>query len=102
MTKEQILKKAIEKAKENGWINIKYDDKIICGCHPERYCSIIFSHDFAKAFWGEDMLLISNKHGPVEEAYFDSYHDYREEAWRYYSQELVLEEEPLKYLEQFL
>lgn len=51
---------------------------------------IIFSHDFAKAFWGEEVIFnISSK---VINLY----------SWQYHLQRMVLEEEPLKYLEKFL
>lgn len=50
MTNEQILKKAIEKAKSNKYENIKiYDDFILNANY-----GIVFSHDFAKAYWGEE------------------------------------------------
>jgi hypothetical protein len=58
---------------------------------------IIFSHDFAKAFWGEK----------AEEAQIMKYSDFscNERGiprWKYHLQQMVLEEEPLKYLEKFL
>jgi len=54
----------------------------------------IFSHDFAKAFWGEEMLkdkIITNAMNfiPIEN-------------WKWHLQQMVLETEPLKYLEKFL
>ena len=86
MKDEQILKQAISKAVENGWKNP----------HPkvvwlQFYYNDIFSHSFAKAFWkhpkeckvGEP--LCSN-HAP----------------WQAYLQKMVLEEEPLKYIEKFI
>ena len=96
MTNEQILKKAIEKA---------YPPiKGICQCQElldtledllefdhagglNHYC-LIFSHSFAKAFCGEDYKQID-----FDEGYF---------IWQYHLQAMVLELEPLKYLERFL
>ena len=109
MTDKQILKEAIEKAIEGGWNenNIQnctiwfwhqgehkkgvnclvidhsyaepYSDKRKGDTFHIQINDVIFSHDFAKAFWKKDEL---------------SYHDHL--------QGMVLEEKPLKYLEKFL
>ena len=109
MTNEQILKKAIEKAIKNGWQegeahrNLVYlypkmmGKKYIVSCY---YKSIIFSHDFAKAFWGKGEGCDCWK-------YFDQVipcakgvdKDFK---WKQHLQQMVLEKEPLKYLSRFL
>lgn len=106
MTNEEILKKAIEKATKNGW-KIAYDQidvssiktpvkevVQIVGWYKSRDGNmkadhlhlnyIIFEHSFAKAFWGEDIDATTG----VE--------------WKYNLQQMVLEEDPIKYLEQFI
>ena len=108
MTKELILKKAIEKAIKNGWKPIgileMWLDKHI-GVHPDfmkafintgNFYDLIFSHDFAKAFWGEKIWgeLIDDPR------YKNTIKNL--EAWEYHLREMVLEEEPLKYIEKFL
>ena len=50
---------------------------------------LIFSRDFAKAFWGTRMRYEMNGH-------------YQEPFWQYRLKEMVLSKEPLKYLEKFL
>ena len=87
MTKEEILEKAVRKARENGY------DALL----TEVNC-IIFSHDFAKAFWGMD-----------KDAWFESDEDkekYEQKSegrgYRYHLQQMVLEENPLNYLEKFI
>lgn len=100
MTPEQILKKAIRKAEKNGF-NLR-DYLPFCCVDPEEnpleflavYPEvIIFEHDFAKAFWGEEVKRIGNGYGSVVE--------YLPE-WKWHLQQMVLEKEPLKYLEKFL
>jgi len=114
MNNEEILEKAIEKAIKNGYKQIKWKDKKgtewinynLLLCQIGLPIPIIFSHYFAKAFWGE---------GEAEEQYNKTdkhWHDtsccsgsgvfFRGERWQYHLQQMVLEEEPLKYLERFL
>ena len=93
MTNEQILRQAIEKAKKNGF---KFEVIVPCyglECFGRKinalmkvYHQIIFSHDFAKAFWGDEL-------------------DYDPEgiaSWRPHLQRMVLFEEPLQYLKKYL
>ena len=120
MTNEQILKKAIEKAVKGGYPKDPfhlYDDKLIRTTllGTRTYYADIFSHSFAKAFWGEELL----RWGQTREEYIKealgkhlySKHSWAGEfwdredkmvAWAFHLQQMVLEEEPLKYLERFL
>lgn len=86
MTNEQILKKAIEKAEKNGW---KFG-KIRHECSHGHYSpmDVIFQHNFAKAFWGTAKTGWSANSN--------------EEEWQYHLQQMVLEENPIRYLEKFL
>jgi len=68
---------------------------------------ILFNHEFAKAFWGEqEHDYIDN--GITEECkYCTAYIEEYEEAigefcWQDHLSNMVLEEKPLKYLEKFL
>ena len=102
MTNEQILKKAIEKAVKNGYLpfpawskekNIKHLNACYRFLLGEtrvgfEYYILIFSHSFAKAFFGEEIRT-----------YRDSTNTFR---WQYDLQAMVLEKEPLKYIEEFL
>lgn len=87
MTNEEILQKAIGKAQDYGFdSNLKlYPEDLI---REDHYQAIIFSHDFAKAFWG-DIAIPEGNRGQLL-------------AWQYHLQQMVLEEDPIKYLEQFL
>jgi len=117
MTNEQIFKTAITIAVKNGYRVTTSDaiSSIISENEPsiEREEElngfsrvIIFSHDFAKAFWGE---------GPADEQYnlIDKYWQedddsglsgfyFQGDRWQYHLQQMVLEKEPIKYLEQFI
>ena len=77
MNNEEILKKAIEKAEKNGYDfwNNNYCPKC------DRF---IFTKDFAKAFWKEQKGNRMYK------------------GWELGLQQMVLEESPIKYLEEFI
>jgi len=108
MTNEQILKKAIEKASKNvtkGLASelVNYGFEIYWMAYmkkvkdiPEGYYAIIFSHDFAKAFWGEKDYRTET----VGE--LDARRNHNKLCWEYHLQKMVLTKEPLRYLEKFL
>ena len=90
MTNQQILKQAIEKAEKNGYkYEYQYKPKILQ--YNLYYFFIIFSHDFAKAFWGEEYVNRELRLN-MEDCL----------AWRHHLQAMVLEKEPLQYLKRFL
>jgi len=115
MTNEQILKRAIKKAKRNGWKLKHPTDEWVFRfdtgkiedmkspkwlmIEEESWYRIIFSHDFAKAFWGEEPEMVcewgrkigtgDRWGGPFP-------------IWVYHLFQMVREKEPLKYLEKFL
>lgn len=121
MTNQQILSKAILKAEITGKWELD-DRKLIMMKHYRdnlfqflfdgegradgnsgviAYEEIIFSHDWAEAFWGKklvtqqfyEMAPPNGKWTLIKEKNF---------TWQYHLQQMVLEKEPLKYLEKFL
>jgi len=121
MTDRQILQKAINKAIGRGWdlfgwkkdklfnnwevltdpYHREYKQPVLlvwlddpeCGdMDPILYTysvsDIVFNHDFAKAFW-----FLDKKKNP----YFRN-----GGSWQFHLQQMVLEENPIKYLEKFL
>jgi hypothetical protein len=116
MTNEQTLNQAIEKAVKNGYFwhisptpHVYFDDEELIWRykHSNEYYAnaidVIFSHRFAKAFWGEadeesklppgSSISLSPSTGPYE---------FKRAGWQYHLQQMVLEENPIKYLERFL
>lgn len=112
MTNEQILKKAIKKAIKNGWegegiltlakpfneLSKKEKECFLQHCWMNWWI-LIFFHSFTKAFWGEeDMHEVDGE--KLNEEGNATY--YTLKVWQYHLQQMVLEEEPLKYIEKFL
>lgn len=107
LTNKEILQRAIEKAEENGWKKpaiIMHEDTIdlwnpVDLEDDQVYVyGIIFSHEFAKAFWGEGDKSFGRRMLRIGDAYYPFYKN----GWRLHLQQMVLEEEPLKYLAMFL
>jgi hypothetical protein len=95
MTNKKILLKILEKAKRNGYQDIEdYYEVIISQDEFYNEDRFIFNHDFAKAFWGEECGLVYNKYFWKCKFYLC--------AWKYHLMVMVLEKNPIKYLEKFL
>ncbi len=119
MTDEEVLKKAIEKAHKNGMkFLIKEDTEEIWDMlYYDRY-SIIFSHDFAKAFWPINKKKIEEYKKSLADwekstdespdVRFDALLYYREaletekNIWKHHLQQMVISENPITYLEKYL
>jgi len=111
MTHTEILIKVIEKAEKNGWCGLHSKELLIKHTDSDYYSAviinnmyrngIIFSHDFAKAFWGkkiiEDTVPVFIKHEN-----YANHEKFKQVSWCYHLQKMILEKEPLKYLEKFL
>lgn len=110
MTNREILQASIKKAISNGYkiySDIDENSKLPTVITSDRladaftfhnlYFTHIFSHNFAKAFWGDKYIAcpIYDTDGAIIE-------DMGLVAWQYHLQQMVLESEPLKYLEKFL
>ena len=109
MSDEEILRKAIEKAVNNGWNegkqlidftyfgsflepfeDIKFEHPFIEVDGEDIHTNVIlFDHKFAKAFFGEFTI---NRIGP----------GMGKVSWKFHLPILVLEEHPLQYLAKFL
>lgn len=109
MTDKEILEKSITRARGYKYSCIVFPDIMML---DNNYYRLIFSHDFAKAFWGEEKY----KHwceGYSEEVVENIPEKYKncklgenwkvyQPIWKYHLQQMVLEKEPLKYLKKFL
>lgn len=126
MDKAEILTKAIEKAVDNGWNlgNDIYRYKVIKPFGKTLYLSVLFKHpqqvsfdayeieetkwsindiaynkQFAKAFWGEGLFDLEEFQKARHFIYTEKTPIYK---WQYHLQQMVLKEDPVQYLGQFI
>lgn len=93
MTHQEIIEKVIKKA------NIPLVVKVDPHGNHSFFFQVIFSHPFAKAFWGRKKECGYCK---KEHKGMDIDIPWYQEAWEFHLQQMVLEKDPIKYLEQFL
>lgn len=114
MTNQEILTKAIEKAIAGGWdcdphgqyFRIK-DKKVVPAADyddTDEYLvrDVIFNHDFAKALWGDKKherltAMMPWKKGTVGSPFFIEL-----ALYQYHLQQLVIADDPIKYLGEHL
>lgn len=105
MTNEQILKKAILKAYPDKKFQDQEDlaDYVKGQLERDEGYRLIFWHDFAEKFWGKKIVWYAVV-GNLEICYESKCNsgNLYKPAWQYHLQQMVLEKEPLKYLEEFL
>ena len=110
MTDQEILQKAIKKAFPHGatgkigaLIMTLYEFKQDKFQKFSLERAIIFSHNFAKAFFGKGYVcgVDGSKH-PYCAVHTGRIGVVWREAWKYHIQKMVLEEHPIQYLEKFI
>ena len=118
MKQKEVIKKILEKAIKNGFTfdsidkrvgkitEYNYIDEFTVGVSSMYFSTaeIIFNHDFAKAFWGEKFDHDNDEYSSdVLNKYICGYEwDFEGSRWQAHLMIMVLEEEPVKYLEKFL
>ena len=120
MSNQEILEKAIQKAVAGGWkplpssIPIAIDQwrgqsmvkvTVLFGSRNETAWvreleGIIFNHDFAKALWGDEegdyiAPVYVKRQEDFEHDHTDSYHG---PAWKHHLMQMVIADDPIKYL----
>ncbi len=102
-TEGRIIQDIIHKAVKGGF-NFKDFSPSIKSADP--FFCMIFSHEFAKAFWGEEVEDVRCSY--CIEVDYPSCSVCKDEVevelaeWQYHLQKMVLCEEPLDYLKKFL
>lgn len=93
MTQHRILELAIRKAIKNGWQEEHWLKVLrVNNFGDVPIYQIIFNQDFAKALWGEEVV--------EADAYADmGQPQMAPQAWQYHLQQMVIADDPIKYLE---
>lgn len=100
MTNQEILTKAIQKAIDGGFnpgasengepAQVTFTRRMMQDLFFRQ--ALIYNHDFAKALWG--------KGKPKEMTYFSTGTKYTNhvKGWKHHLQQMVIAEDPIKYL----
>lgn len=108
MSNQEILERAIKKARVNGWksaYKVTYtvkstqgDKPLVSTAFPDAE-SFIYNHDFAKALWGESLIhdVIARNYSRDTPMYA-SYLFIPPNNWEFHLQQMVIAEDPIKYL----
>ncbi|HEX5282590.1 MAG TPA: hypothetical protein VFW30_00590 [Bryocella sp.] len=126
MTRSELLKIVIGKARANGfefrrWYTTRLalpwtsaDDAIAALEQHRQYYALLFSHEFAIAFWkpgAEITFQVPPRtfarrmpDGSVQMVHRKPFirRSARKDAWRYHLREMSLAEEPLRYIRRYL
>jgi len=98
---KEILEQAIQKAIDGGWNGNYYHALTIADTFPEGSMTkqVIFNHDFAKALWGyhgvnkdNGLVVEEDISNPLLPA------DGHVPNFTYHLQQMVIAEDPIKYL----
>jgi len=92
---KDILIEAVEKAINNKYKDPNLKENIGFYLDGKNYYSIIFDKEFAKSIWGKEVKRL-----PYEAA-----HPHIAEScilWQWHLKQMLMDEEPLKYLEKNL
>jgi hypothetical protein len=110
MSNQEILERAIQKAIEGGWGAYNPSDRTWAvediehwfqfgkyassQSKDHNYLLFLFSHDFAKALWGEKKILKEEvMPGKGVRTWYSQQYD-----WKQHLQQMVIAEDPIKYL----
>ena len=105
MTDELILEKAIEKAEKGGWVHCPLVTFMEDGTHwkfngVDAYRSFVFTLEFAEAFWKDEDEELWEE---IKQAYKKTGREPTvEHQWHFHLEMMVVEEDPLQYLKEFL
>lgn len=102
MSKEEKLRKILDKAYLNGYLMLWIAGDMVSGGSTEYY-RVLFSHDFAKAFWGENREACEvcvDKVMPCRSHIGGDYSGSK--FWKHHLQEMVISEDPIEYAYKFV
>lgn len=115
LSNKEILEKAIQKAIDGGWnwVGLEADiwqnrlsanDRkgvVTALSNPEGdvFKAVIFNHDFAKALWSKSASMCGGCHRH-HETYSDCDCGFGNDlfVWQYHLQQMVIGDDPIKYL----
>jgi hypothetical protein len=126
MTRQELLRIVIRQARANGFQFRKwflaaidpswnsFDDAVDLLAQGRRYYSLLFAHEFARAFWkqGSQISFVvpaatytrRDKEGQIVTVSRKPFtrRTLKADVWKYHLREMAAHDEPLRYIRRFL
>lgn len=126
MTKAELLRIVVSQAKTNGFAFRKWfqehvhpewpgtNEAVTLLCSESRYYALLFSHEFARAFWnkGAQMTFVvpaasytrRNSQGEIITVARKAFtrRTIKPDVWKYHLRQMATAEDPLRYIRRFL
>ena len=126
MTRQELLRIVIRQARTNGFQFRKwylaaidpswnsFDDAVDLLAQGRRYYSLLFAHEFARAFWkqGSQISFVvpaatytrRDKEGQIVTVSRKPFtrRTLKADVWKYHLREMAAHDEPLRYIRRFL
>jgi hypothetical protein len=126
MTRQELLRIVIRQARANGFQFRKwflaaidpswnsFDDAVDLLAEGRRYYSLLFAHEFARAFWkqGSQISFVvpaatytrRDKEGQIVTVSRKPFtrRTLKADVWKYHLREMAAHDEPLRYIRRFL
>jgi hypothetical protein len=126
MTRQELLRIVIRQARANGFQFRKwflaaidpswnsFDDAVDLLAQGRRYYSLLFAHEFARAFWkqGSQISFVvpsatytrRDKEGRIVTVTRKPFtrRTLKADVWKYHLREMAAQDEPLRYIRRFL
>lgn len=100
LSDQEILIAAIEKAIAGGYNRFSegFTAQSLVGRYLNTHtvAELIYNHDFAKAFWGESSWYFTEN--SIWSAHTNNQYLAELPAWQYHLQQMVIADDPIKYL----
>ena len=126
MTRQELLRILVRQARANDfafrkwfqaaidpkWTN--FDDAVELLCDGRRYYALLFSHEFARAFWNQGSQISfvvpgatytrTDKRGHIVTVNRKPFtrRTLKANVWKYHLREMAAHDEPLRYIRKFL
>lgn len=96
MSNQEIIDKAYQKALDGGYLAPNG-----IAISPPQFMELVKLKMFAVALWGDEKITLDATHalwGKEYKSVKSIQHDFKQRAWQHHLQQMVIADDPIKYL----